>query len=91
MDSTKNVQINKKETPSEIVKGKLSIFFDFIVTVFGKENTEKFIKNIENKNGDLTNIDEDIKNIFGEEINEKNISKIKNFAKKIVKECYNIK
>ena len=91
MDSTKNVQINKKETPSEIVKGKLSIQFDFIVTVFGKENTEKFIKNIENKNGDLKNIDEDIKNIFGEDINEKNISKIKNFAKKIVKACYNIK
>jgi serine/threonine protein kinase len=87
MNST--TEMNKKQTtPFEVIKGKLSIQYDFLVTKLGKENMEKFIKLIENKKKDINNINDDIKNIFGEDINEKNITKLKSLAKKIVKECY---
>ena len=86
MDSS--IENKKTQKPSDIIKGKLFLQYDFMKTILGQENMEKIIKYIEDKKGDLKDIDDEIKNIFGDDINEKNILKLKNFANKIIKGCY---
>ena len=86
MDSS--IENKKTQKPSDIIKGKLFLQYDFMKTILGQENMEKIIKYIEDKKGDLKDFDDEIKNIFGDDINEKNILKLKNFANKIIKGCY---